>query len=529
MAVKLERSTYPAGTTPSDFKCYGPPATKDTEFAGTKLADMGCFAQEEVDSNKYYHCCITSCKGKWYVYVEYGRQGASKPQFQFTECSSEAEAQSVYEKQCAEKNTKRGQWETIGGLKVYRPLVKKGKAEDLYVIRDLASRSVGLPDAKTICSPNHAAAPTVKAQSSGKKAYRCDPVSTKLMRDLVGGAVTYTRTNIVGGTIPTQSALDQGRAILQSALARVVKVGDDVDDQVNDKELKSLTSVLYGTIPKVKPLNAPPQDWILSKSTVSMWEQDIDAFETALKSGGAAVVDDTGDDPFHNFPATLELIDPKTDIGEWLYKWWPSATRNVHGGVGSMKLKHLWKVSRPEDESNFRKHLTTINKNMGSWNEERPLFQDKKRPDLSAEDRKLFWETNVGLLFHGTRTVNVPGILRENFRLPKQLVGVVITGAMFGPGTYYADDWKKSNGYTSNPNSYWSSGSGGVQGRQAFMFACDVVLGKPFVAPGPSGYTKPPGDTHCVFGKAGKSSVANNEWIVYEKRNTLRYLAEYAA
>src|SRR5439155_14964221 len=124
--------------------------------------------------------------------------------------------------------------------------------------------------------------------------------------------------------------------------------------------------------------------------------------------------------------------------------------------------------------------------------EERPHYQPKKRADTKGAEAKRFQASNTSLLFHGTRSVNVRGILREALRMPKELVGVVITGAMFGPGLYFADDWKKSAGYTSLTNSYWSGGSGAIAGRGAFMFAADVVLGQPFVAPHAHGYTAPP-------------------------------------
>jgi poly [ADP-ribose] polymerase len=101
---------------------------------------------------------------------------------------------------------------------------------------------------------------------------------------------------------------------------------------------------------------------------------------------------------------------------------------------------------------------------------------------------------------------------------------------MFGPGLYFADDWKKSAGYTSLTNSYWSGGAGAIAGRGAFMFAADVVLGRPFVAPQARGYTAPPDGHHSVFGKAGHSGVQNNEFIVFDPRqHCLRYLAEFVA
>jgi hypothetical protein len=99
---------------------------------------------------------------------------------------------------------------------------------------------------------------------------------------------------------------------------------------------------------------------------------------------------------------------------------------------------------------------------------------------------------------------------------------------MFGPGLYFADDWRKSAGYTSLHDSYYSGGGGAVKGRNAFMFATDVVLGSPYVASGPSGYTKPPSGHHCVFGKAGDSGVANNEFIIFSRgQHKLRYLIEF--
>lgn len=155
-------------------------------------------------------------------------------------------------------------------------------------------------------------------------------------------------------------------------------------------------------------------------------------------------------------------------------------------------------------------------------------FQAEDRPDLSNSEARRYTDTNTRLLFHGTRSVNVSGILRESLRLPKQLVGVVITGAMFGPGIYFADDWKKSAGYTSLAGSYWSGGAGGVKGRDAFMFAVDVVLGEPFVAPHAHGYTSPPKGHHSIFGKAGTSGVENNEFIIFQReQHLLRYLIEF--
>jgi hypothetical protein len=263
----------------------------------------------------------------------------------------------------------------------------------------------------------------------------------------------------------------------------------------------------------------------LNKDNILTWGQDLDAFESALYSG---VVDDVEevDDPFGGMQIKMEWLNPKSDLGEFIHTWMPKATRNMHGYLGSMKVRNAWSVERKGDPAKIAKAQARVMKDKFSTNE-KPLHQPK-RPDLSRDEMKKFTRSRTWMLFHGTRSVNVSGILREALRLPRQLVGVVITGAMFGPGLYWADDWKKSAGYTSLRGSYWSGGSGSVAGRGAFMFVADVVLGKPFVAPGPRGYTQPPKGHHSVFGKMSSSGVANNEFITYTTdSNRLRYLVEF--
>ena len=316
----------------------------------------------------------------------------------------------------------------------------------------------------------------------------------------------------------------KARTILAEAQKRLVKVGDDAKLQVKDKDLLQLTTLMYGRIPKKKALGAAVETWILSKDNILAWQNDLDAFESALYSGDE---EQPEADPFAGMAITMSWLSPETKVGKFLTEWWPKATANRHAHLGSMKVKNLWSVDRHDDKDSLPAVQKTILADKPAL-KEKPLHQPKTRPDLDKTATKTFQSTNTSLLFHGTRSVNVSGILRESLRMPKTLVGVVITGAMFGPGLYFADDWKKSAGYTSLESSYWTHGSGGVKGRSAFMFAVDVALGEPFVAPRAHGYTKPPDDHHCVFGKAGESGLANNEFVVYQReQHRLRYLAEF--
>jgi hypothetical protein len=536
MANKLSKDTYPHGAAPGEFQCFGPPATRDGEFDSVKICDMGCFTQDGKDSNKYYHGAVVQHRTtkKWYAYFEWGRTGAARPSFQFIECDSEAEAQREMAVQLHSKNDRRGEWVTVAGIHTLR--ARAGK--DCYLVRPMATRSTGLPDARSIKINEGARVPptttadvaTAKAGKTSKSkpaGPKTDDATASLLRDLAVATVAYTRGSMADSSLPTQAAIDEARTLLGEAQKRLATVGDDVDAQVKDRDLLHLTSLMYGRIPKKKDRRAAASEWILNKGTILAWQNDLDAFESALYATdidhGAEV------DPLAELELKMEWLAPDSAVGKFLYEWWPQATANRHSHLGRMTIRNLWQVARNADEGRLPAAQDEVLAGKHAI-DERPKFQPEKRTDMKAADAKRFAASNTALLFHGTRSVNVRGILREALRLPKQLVGVVITGAMFGPGLYFADDWKKSAGYTSLTNSYWSGGSGAIAGRGAFMFAADVVLGKPFVAPQAHGYTGPPDGHHSIFGKAGHSGVQNNEFIVFDARqHRLRYLAEFVA
>lgn len=538
MGTKLGRKTFPDGHTAEDFQCFGPPATEDGKFEGTMICDMGCFRQDMSDSNKFYHASVCQSKKnqKWFAYFEWGRTGIKNPDFQFIACSSKEEAEKEYAKQLHKKNDKRGVWvnhATLGKVLQAKP------GKDCYLVRPQATRQTGLPDARTITMND--AAPTgsdtkaatgkkkTKKKKAGKKKVKWDPETLKLGIDLMGGATQYTRASMSDAALPTQGAIDRVRTVLDEAMNRIQKVGNEVDDQVNDKELKDLTAMVYGLIPKKKALKAKPEQWILNANNIALWQDDLQAYETALHA--ADLGDSMEQDPWAGLALDLRWLGPDDELGKWIREWMPTASRNRHYGVGNIKIKNAWEVRRHEEIERLDKAQEAIGKtSLGRV--ERPLHQPKERPDLTDQEKKVFARTNTMMGFHGTRSVNCGGILSTGLRFPKALKGVVVTGAMFSAsnGIYWADDWKKSAGYTSLGSSYYASGGGTVKGRDAFMFVADVAIGKPFVAPRAYPYVGPPAGHHSIMGKAGVSGVQNNEFITFEREtHRLRYLVEFSA
>ncbi|MGI9471749.1 MAG: WGR domain-containing protein [Rubripirellula sp.] len=517
---KLPRDTYPEGSIAKDFVCYGPAATKDGELESVRICDLGCFAQDGKDSNKYYHGAVVQHRKSknWYTYFEWGRTGARTCCFQFIACQCETDARATFAKQLHAKNDKRGEWVTIAGIRTLR--AKKGK--DCYLVRPMATRTTGLPDARNIKVGRKSPPSNSKPATPENEG---DPVTMKLLRDMRVATIRYTRQSMADSSVPTQVAVDEARTILDEARTRIAEIDDDVDSQVGDRKLMQLTRLMFSRIPRKKRVGAAPLTWMLTQNNIQDWHDDLDAFESALHAVDIELHPHA--DILGEMNLEMEWIDPASKVGKSLYKWWPDATAHRHQRMKQMSIKNLWAVNQRASGDVIPKAQQRILK--GKLGEtETPRHQPRTRVDVPVKQRGDYKDSNTALLLHGTRSVNVNAILRESLRMPETLVAVALTGAKFGPGIYFSDDWKKAADYTNAKGSAEAGKRGAVKGRHAFMFAADVVLGRPHVAKCIQGFTKPPRGHHSVFGKAGHSGVDDNEFVVYKTdQSKLRYLIEF--
>lgn len=503
--MKLEKSTFPTSHSKEDFIIKSPSvAQKDGDFSTTNIADLGCYNDVGAFSNKYYHACIcsSSINNKWYVYFEWGRTNESRnPQFQFIECFSESEAQREYSKQLMSKNVNRGVWvdSPIGQILQAKP------KKDCYLVRDQKTRSVGLPCAKQV----------EKKPSSFSVKESIDPQTSSLLEDLIGGTTQYAQSILSSKNIPSTSAINEARLICDEATKITNKLAEK--DWQDSQELTQLTKILYSRIPKRVDKS---QRVILSPDVVQQWISDLDAFESIVDPQQVC----------SNFSLAslnlrkLKFVPIDEPKGSWIYKWFPTATANRHGYLNkSFKIKNLWFVEREGDVDKLTKYQETIG-GCKDLHVNEVLHQPTRQDTF---DKDLYEKTNTMFLIHGTRSVNVKGLLEKSFLLPKELSRTQTNGALFGGFVYTADDYKKSLGYTSYSGSYWAGGSGGIASRGAFMFLCDVVLGNIRLVK--YGDTKGADGKsfHSVFAKAQYSGVQNNEFIIpFTNAVRIRYLIE---
>ena len=140
----------------------------------------------------------------------------------------------------------------------------------------------------------------------------------------------------------------------------------------------------------------------------------------------------------------------------------------------------------------------------------------KFKKDLHWADNKLFW--------HGSRNENWWSILNSGLVL--RPAKAIITGKMFGYGTYFADKAQKSINYTSSRGSYYARGSS----DKAYLGLYQVFLGrvkKIRHSDSSLDYKKITSQGFDSVFAEGGADLINNEFIVYhEHQTTVRFIVE---
>lgn len=155
----------------------------------------------------------------------------------------------------------------------------------------------------------------------------------------------------------------------------------------------------------------------------------------------------------------------------------------------------------------------------------------QKRYDDFVKKNKI---KETRLLFHGSRNENWWSIIKTGLVL--RPTNAVITGKLYGIGTYFAPKAQKSIGYTSLQGSYWAGG----RSDTGFLGLMEVAYGTPYdVYDFNSKYhqmdyellQKFKKGANCLHAHAGASmgysALRNDEIVIYkEEQCTIKYLVE---
>ena len=306
--------------------------------------------------------------------------------------------------------------------------------------------------------------------------------------------------------------IDDGRSILNEA-----KVTTDTD------RIVQLTNDFYSLIPHNLGSGARGQMSHLlldTKDKINAKEYDLDTLLDA-KSIGVSL-NGSVFDQYKSLDASLDYVDKSTSVFGWINELVHKTKASNHRYLGNVKVLHVWKLNRNNEKFVFDKTATRIAKECGKQVVPPQMgYLVKERPD--DYDKDLFSKANVIPLFHGTRTQNITGIIKNGFLIRPS--GVVITGAMYGNSLYKSSASTKSINYTNINSSYWAKGND----SKAYLFISDCVLGNQLIAKGPYQYTKQNiKPHHSVWAKGGQSGVLNDEFMLYDTdQHNIRYILEF--
>lgn len=442
-------------------------------------------------SNKFYHMELQVAKdGRCQLFTQYGPTGrvqANEYRFFGTDRSA---AESEFN------------------------AIKKSKLKKGYVEIDVAQRALGSVEAQkhvkaVILKNADAPADTVKKPTLHSE-------TARLISTLMGATnkwVIQTLKCPLGQL--TNDQVNRGRQCLASA-KQILSTSQD------NKALLELTNQFYGLIPHNLGAGARGQMSHLlldSIEKINQKEYDLDTLLDA-KVIGATLTSDSTYEQYQSLDTEFLFIEHADPRFSWLDKLIQDTRAKNHGHLGKIVLLNAWDVQRNGERKTFLSRAQQIAGHCG-----RQVIPDQmsvvtRRTDVY--DSKLFESANIIPLFHGTRSQNITGIIKQGMLIRPS--GVVICGAMYGHALYFGKSSKSIN-YTNIKSSYWAGGND----DRAFLFVVDCALGNQKIATGSGNYSRDNiRPNHSVWARGGSSGVINDEFMLYDtNQHNIRYLLEF--
>jgi poly [ADP-ribose] polymerase len=311
-------------------------------------------------------------------------------------------------------------------------------------------------------------------------------INDAAVAQLVARLQAYARKQIatsyrVTADAVTKKQIDEGQSILNSLSAVA-------DHEAANKYLLELYAVIPRRMSNVKDHLLASWDKDYFERMLSKEQDLLDTMAGQVKQ--VELVKENTDD-------ALTLLDA---LGLEIYNVVPHEVDDIKTRLADIA---------PRYQSSFR----VTNKKTQKMFDDYVVKADNKRTEL---------------FFHGSRNENWISILETGLIL--RPTNAVISGKMFGYGTYFADKAVKSLGYTSARGSCWAHGSS----TEAYMALFDVHLGNALHTKNRESWMgslneaqlKQRGNYDSLFAEGG-ADLRNNEYIVYrEEQSTVKYIIQ---
>lgn len=489
------------------------PLLKEGEFTVEKVNELAFFdllgnrSKTSGTSNKQYFLELNKAKSgnKAQIYSEWGATGGTQRK-EWRHYDNFEDAAKDYNKIVSSKKRK-GYEEIDVAQRV------QGSSEALKIVKAVNLKNIEHLDIKEKPSLLH-------------------PETERLITSLMGASNKFVIETLKCplGQL-TNNQIDKGLSVLNEARAILINNGASNVSGSNTIQLSKsdgdkiidYTNEFYALIPhnlgqgkrgKMEHLLLDSLEKIVKK------EDDLDTLLDAKAVGAKVAESSSVIDKYKALNADIDYVDKDDDLFKFLSIYFEKTKVRNHGYKNS-KVKNIWKVHRKDNEWGiFEENMQKVARECGGHtfvketahlsNNASKYWVPNKRPDLSSAEVDLYNKANVWMCWHGTRSANLIGITTRGLLV--RPAGAIITGAMFGPGKYYAWQSTKSLNYTDG--GYWAKGAANPKSK--FMFLLDVGLGNMHLAPRAKYYTEYPNGHHSIYGKANYSGVYNDEMITLD-------------
>lgn len=455
---------------------------KEGDYTVVEVKELAFFdmtgekAKTQGTSNKSYHAELQAAKtgDKCQIYTVWGPTGASNQTKEWRHYTSRIHADKDF------------------------GAIIKSKTSKGYRIIDVAQRAQGSEAAKAI----------IKPVILNDTPTSLDPNIQKLVFELFNITNTWVETKL---SCPlgqlTNSQIEKGRDLLNQIKQILISSQDD-------KKIQQLTNDFYGEIPHNLGQGSRGQmNHLLLNNTlkIAQKDQDLDDLLNAKSLGVAAASKDVNKQ-YISLNTKYQHIDHSDYEFSWIQDLMENTKAANHYHLGKIILLDAWKMKREKEEEFFLENAEKIASQCGKQTISdimKKLVSSK--PKLGKELDELYIKSNTLPLWHGTRSSNLIGIIKNGLLIKPS--GAIINGSAYGDGVYFGYCSKSVN-YTDIQSSYWAKG----QNDTAFMFLVDVALGNQKIAPKTNTHhysidnIKP---YHSVWAKGGVSGVINDEYICY--------------
>lgn len=460
------------------------------------------------NNNKYYNLELIEAKdGKFYIYTQYGRVGASGAK-EYRVCEDKVDAEKEAEK-IVKSKTKKGYVE-----------VKLVKAEvGSEVGKSKVDASVSIETLKRMGA---------KVEEKDESVSKLHPEVRDLVRTWFGVTQEFVELNLDTNKCPlgqlSLTQIDFAKQILDEARGQVHKKKADV------KELNRLTSQYYSNIPHVLPHKIDADTLRFdSDSKIDKAFDILDVFADAKNVQAVISKKSAVDSQYSTLNAELEFVDPSDMTWKWIDNMLHGTRASNHSGLGKLKTHKIFRVARKNEDKHWLETAEKIAKECGKFTPSNTYAKwVKERYDVSKEMDKLYKTANILPVWHGTRRANMIGITTKGLLIRPS--GVPHAGSMYGDGIYWATNSTKSINYCDVKGSYWAQGSN----KTAYLFLADVAFGNQKIVAGSNFYTKQSiKPNHSVWAKAGgNTGLYNDELITYTstgagQQHKIRYIVEF--